>query len=104
MDLPLNFIEKAKEIVFTIGFTTTLVGGHMVGSYLLLDLKYPVLNYYGYTVLGIIALNAITFALCIALQFTKIDNKHEVMRIAFGLLLNIPMAILYLIILFSYET
>lgn len=85
MDLPLNFIEKAKEIVFTIGLTTTLVGGHMVGSYLLLDLKYSVLNYYSYTVLGIIALNAITFVLCIALQFTKftINMRSCAQRLAY---------------------
>lgn len=79
-----------------------MILGHLVFSYLLYELDYTVLDYYGSVLLVLFLTNVLCFLTAIALQFTRLEEKHKIMRAALGLLLNIPVSILYLIILIYY--
>ncbi|MEN1783661.1 MAG: hypothetical protein AAGF77_00855 [Bacteroidota bacterium] len=94
--------EKIKIWIYGLGLFTALTGGHLVGSYILLDPK-PLLDWYAKIVLVLFFLNLITFLGCVLLQLTRIPKKHTVMKAALLLLLNIPVAFAYLLILLNYE-
>lgn len=94
--------EKIRRFIFTLGLSTTLILGHLVFSYLLYELNYTVLDYYGYVLLVLFLINILCFMAAITLQFTRLAEKNKIMNAALGLLLNIPVSILYLIILIYY--
>lgn len=96
--------EKIRRSIFTLALLTALLLGHLVFSYLLYHPDYPILDYYGYVILGLFFLNLGCFLVAIALQFTKLPEKHKIMNAALGLLLNIPVSIFYFIIVIFHET
>lgn len=95
--------EKIRRCIFTLGLSTTLILGHLVFTYLLYELDYPALDYYGYVILVLFLTNVFCFFAAIALQFTRLPEKHKIMHAAIGLLLNVPFSMAYLIIVIYYE-
>jgi len=99
----MSLTEKIRRSIFTLGLFTTIVLGHVTASYLLYVITYPILDYYRYLILGLFLVNGLYLVAAIALQFTTLPEKQKIMTAAFGLLLNIPVSIIYLIIIISYE-
>ena len=99
-----TFSQKIVNAIYTIGLSTTLIGGHMIASYFLLEPGFDVLSYFGYLVVGLFVLNTISFLGCVMLQMTQIADKVKIMKAGLGLLLNIPAAIMYLLIFIFYAS
>lgn len=101
----MDLTEKIRNIVFAVGLFTALIGGHLTASYFFLfDAKYIFLENYALLAMTLIFGNLITFFICFALQLTQLPQKNKIMKAAFSLLLNIPIAIIYLLIIIRYGT
>ncbi len=94
--------EKIRRTNFTIGFSTTLFLGHLTGSAILYEAGHRFFDYCGYLVLGLFLVNTLCFLSSIILQLTKLPDKRKIMKAALGLLLNIPIGILFLILFLVY--
>mgnify|MGYP001804192493 CR=1 FL=1 len=93
-------LSRGAVLVF---LATTLLGGHLLASYIFLDLEGHILEIYSYITLTTVALNFGYFLMGVVFQLTPLPNKGRLMKAVLCLLINIPIAIGYLIILLSYE-
>ena len=95
--------EKITKAITIIWLGTALIGGHLTASFILLDIEEPLLSIYGNFSLLLIFSNIIAFIIALALQLGTLPNRQLIMRRAFLLLLNIPLAILYIICIIFHE-
>ncbi|WP_350287729.1 hypothetical protein [uncultured Croceitalea sp.] len=93
-------LSRGAVLVF---LATTLLGGHLLASYIFLDLEGHILEIYGYITLSVVVFNLSYFVMGIVFQLTPLPNRGRLMKAVLCLLINIPIAIGYLVILLSYE-
>ncbi|GMN07475.1 hypothetical protein MTsPCn5_28640 [Croceitalea sp. MTPC5] len=98
-----KLMEELSKGALILFLATTLLGGHLTASYLFLEPNYPVRAYYGYVALLILVINTLYFLMSLAFQFSQLPNKQGLMKSALCLLINIPITILYIVILIAYE-
>lgn len=103
MILSENLTVQLSRGAILLFLATTLLGGHLLASYIFLDLEGHILEIYGYITLTAVVLNLGYFLMAIVFQLTPLPNRGRLMKAVLYLLINIPIAIGYLIILLSYE-
>ena len=94
--------EIARKGAYTITLGSTLFGGHLLMSYLIFKPESSSLETYFSAVLTVIGINFFYFLFTLVLQLFRLPMKTELKKATLGMLCNIPIAMCYLFILFSY--
>lgn len=102
MNKTLLLSEIACKGAYTLTLGSTLMGGHLLLSYLFFKPDSLDLETCFSMVLILIGINFFYFLFALVLQLFQLPMKSELKKATLGMLSNIPIAMFYLFILFSY--
>ncbi len=88
---------------YTIILSTALFGGYIVVGFLFLKPELQYFNYLGTMIIATFFINLAYFLFCLLLGVAHPTYRRLFFRVALGMLLNIPLAIVYLVILISFQ-
>jgi len=77
---------------------SALIGGHLTASYLIYTPSNIVMEAFIKIVLGLVILNIVYFILCVFCMLATMPKKSLLLKASLFMLINIPIAVIYLFI------
>ena len=101
MKLSAHVTQQLSKGAFTVTLFSGLIGGHLTASYVLYRPDVLAMDLYMKIVLGILLINLSYFLICFGSILMNIPNRAVILKACLFMLINIPIAMGYLVIVVS---
>lgn len=103
MKLTAETTTQLSKIAIATTLFSNLIGGHLTASYILFEPNGVTMQFFMQIVIGALLANLLCFMMCFVFVLANIPEKVKLLKAMLCMLINIPIAFVFVALLISYS-